>query len=158
MQACCFCMVGWGTCSMTTCSVMCESLDGVQAGGYFSICVCITTWWLAIAELVLDVTGKVGLSHPDILLMHSISHPTSSACLQLPSCPAACVNCQNTEPVLLPESSCHAANFIPSQFFPQLVMLSEVACHSELSSVMCCYHMGVPPPAACHVAPMSHHC
>ncbi|KAL3162393.1 hypothetical protein ABBQ32_010068 [Trebouxia sp. C0010 RCD-2024] len=29
-----------------------------KAGGYFSICVCITTWWLAIAELVFDVTGK----------------------------------------------------------------------------------------------------
>lgn len=31
----------------------------VQAGGYFSLGVCITTWWLALAELVFDVTGKV---------------------------------------------------------------------------------------------------
>lgn len=29
-----------------------------KAGGYFSIGVCITTWWLALAELVFDVTGK----------------------------------------------------------------------------------------------------
>ena len=31
----------------------------VQTGGYCSIGVCITTWWLALAELVFDVTGKV---------------------------------------------------------------------------------------------------
>ena len=37
--------------------------DAVQAGGYFSLCVCLTTWWLAIAELVFDVTGKVSLLH-----------------------------------------------------------------------------------------------
>ncbi len=36
----------------------CELLGMLQAGGYFSIGVCITTWWLALAELVFDVTGK----------------------------------------------------------------------------------------------------
>lgn len=38
-----------------------QTRDGVRvtkAGGYFSIGVCITTWWLALAELVFDVTGK----------------------------------------------------------------------------------------------------
>lgn len=39
----------------------------LQAGGYFSILVCVATWWLAIAELTFDVTGKV--SH---CLLHSI--------------------------------------------------------------------------------------
>lgn len=29
-----------------------------KAGGYFSILVCVATWWLAIAELTFDVTGK----------------------------------------------------------------------------------------------------
>ena len=33
----------------------------LQAGGYFSILVCVATWWLAIAELTFDVTGKVSL-------------------------------------------------------------------------------------------------
>ena len=51
-----------------TLGTMYKCLDGVQAGGYFSICVCITTWWLAIAELVFDVTGKVGL--PRLTLAH----------------------------------------------------------------------------------------
>ncbi len=35
-----------------------DLLGMLQAGGYFSIGVCITTWWLALAELVFDVTGK----------------------------------------------------------------------------------------------------
>ena len=35
----------------------------MQAGGYFSLCVCLTTWWCALAELVFDVTGKVSLLH-----------------------------------------------------------------------------------------------
>ena len=34
--------------------------NAMQAGGYFSILVCVATWWLAIAELTFDVTGKVG--------------------------------------------------------------------------------------------------
>ena len=49
----------------------------VQAGGYFSLCVCLTTWWLAIAELVFDVTGKVSVlcltlssSHVHFLHVH----------------------------------------------------------------------------------------
>lgn len=35
-----------------------DGLRVTKAGGYFSIGVCITTWWLALAELVFDVTGK----------------------------------------------------------------------------------------------------
>lgn len=40
-----------------------EVCGAVQAGGYFSLCVCLTTWWVALAELVFDVTGKVSLLH-----------------------------------------------------------------------------------------------
>jgi len=35
-----------------------HSERATKAGGYFSILVCVATWWLAIAELTFDVTGK----------------------------------------------------------------------------------------------------
>lgn len=41
----------------------------VQAGGYFSLGVCITTWWLALAELVFDVTGKVSSCAASLLVI-----------------------------------------------------------------------------------------
>ena len=62
----------------------------VQAGGYFSICVCISTWWLALAELVFDVTGKVGPCLFQAFSEHCMSTVDPNiARLQIPSQHAA---------------------------------------------------------------------
>ena len=55
-----------------------------QAGGYFSLCVCLTTWWLAIAELVFDVTGKVSLlSLQRLLVLWMYIHHAAGSCTTL---------------------------------------------------------------------------